>query len=141
VTQESPSKQAVPIEKIGLLIKEKRKAEELTLEDISTETGVSISTLSRIERQFTGTKIEKATVPDTRTLTALTRWLGVPLEVQDTEAAQQVKNTPDILEVYLRADPRLNSKAAEALGNMFRVAYEQVAKSLDEDPANSRDAT
>lgn len=136
MAQKSSSKEAIPIEKLGRLIREKRKAESLTLEDVANETGVSTSTISRLERLFPGVKNKNIT-PDTRTLTALTRWLGVPT-VHDTVSQ---KSTPDILEVYLRADPRLDHKAAEVLGEMFRLAYDQVAKSIETDPEGDVDET
>ena len=70
-------------------------------------------------------------MPDTRTLTALTQWLGVSVEqmLGIDKPSQSPLSTPDMVKAHLRADRNLNSEAAEALSEVFRLAYTQFSKS------------
>jgi len=120
--------QVVRVDDLGRLIQEKRKAEELTLAEAAEQSHVSAPTLSRLERQSNDTG--KVIIPDTRTLTALTQWLGVSVEQMlgiDTSSHGEM-STPDIVKAHLRADRKLNSEAAEALSEMFRLAYTQFSR-------------
>lgn len=118
----------IRIEDLGGLIQEKRRAERLTLAAAAEQSGVSAPTLSRLERQH---KEEgKIIEPDTRTLAALTQWLGVSVEqmlTMDTPPATQ-PSTPEVVKAHLRADRKLNPEAAEKLATLFQLAYDQFAK-------------
>lgn len=118
----------IRIEDLGGLIQEKRRAERLTLAAAAEQSGVSAPTLSRLERQY---KEEgKIIEPDTRTLAALTQWLGVSVEQMltiDTPPVTQL-STPEVVKAHLRADRRLNPEAAENLAALFQIAYDQFAK-------------
>lgn len=128
----------------------KRKGRVLTLGQASEQIGVSVATLSRLERLRHG---EKAAAqngtnfsPDTRTLTAVARWLDIPLgqivvqdEVVSSEAStsqpasakyryREGENLPDVVEAHLRADRQLDGEAALALAQMFRMAYDQFSR-------------
>jgi transcriptional regulator with XRE-family HTH domain len=106
-----------------------RKERGKTLQDVANDVDVSVATLSRIERG-------EARGVDGETLLALAKWLDLPADhlsgkprmpslppgVQSSSAS-----TPDVIELHLRADPKLNSKTAKALATMFRIAYEQMA--------------
>lgn len=127
----------VRIEDLSRLIQAKRKAEGLTLEQVALRTGLSAATLSRLERQRIATRGEGRTAaPDTRTLAALTRWIGVPIErvidrgdeAMDTGPHPTDPSTPDVVEAHLRADRNLDAETAAALGRMFRAAYERFAE-------------
>lgn len=143
----SPTGAAVRLDALGQLIRAKRQAEQLTLEKAAQQSGVSAATLSRWERHYAGGTHSAAGVPvtpDTRTLAALTRWLGVSLErimridtplPAQTRSHLERETTPDIVAAHLRADRNLDSHTAEALGRLFRSAYEQFAslsKSIEE---------
>jgi len=107
----------------------------LSLRDVEAMTGVSISTLSRLERNVDAT-------PDTRIVTALAEWLKMPigmfLGVIDTLAADSVADAealepselslPDYVAVRLRSDPSLSAEAAFALEQIFRIAYHQMQR-------------
>jgi transcriptional regulator with XRE-family HTH domain len=127
-------------EELSGLIRAKRAAERLTLYQAARESGVSAATLSRWERRRSagagqprgGPQPE----PDTRTLAATARWLGVSLDqivtVSSAQSDQCVMHrdgdsTPDVVAAHLRADRNLNAATAKALESMFRVAYEQFA--------------
>jgi hypothetical protein len=44
-----------------------------------------------------------------------------------THKGKPVDATPDVVDIYLRADKNLDKKTAEALSTMFRTAYETLA--------------
>lgn len=113
---------------LGRAIRRKREEMGLSLRDVADETGVSASTLSRIENG-TGK-------PDADNIARLTGWLNMPMErvmsgrqINGDEAKPVVyfpqESVTDILEAHLRADPNLTPETAQALSELFRVAYKQ----------------
>ncbi len=113
---------------LGRAIRRKREEAGLSLRDVADETGVSASTLSRIENG-TGK-------PDADNIARLTSWLNMPMErvmgartAEGDESAPVVyfpqEATPDIVEAHLRADRNLTPETAKALSELFRVAYQQ----------------
>jgi transcriptional regulator with XRE-family HTH domain len=123
------SKSFVNTVELGRAIRRKREEHGLSLRDVADETGVSASTLSRIENG-TGK-------PDADNIARLTAWLDMPVErvmsgrkTEDgTDNAAVVyfphEATPDIVEAHLRADRNLTPETAKALSELFRVAYQQ----------------
>ncbi len=119
--------QGIDPEWLGRQLQETRKKRGLTLQAVSGQTGISVATLSRLERA------ESATLKSD-TLVTLMDWIGTevellrrePLPVMDKGKA--VTKLPDIVELHLRADKRLDRKTATALASLFRSVYEQVAK-------------
>lgn len=135
----SGSTQVIRVEDLGNLIHQKRQREGLTLEQAAHQSGVSAATLSRWERQRrAGVEGDKPrATPDVRTLTAVTRWLGVSLdrvvEGEPQTSAQEIAHrendtTPDIVATHLRADRNLDSRTAAALTDLFRAAYAHFAQ-------------
>ena len=123
-----PGKSLVNTMELGRAIRRKREETGLSLRDVADETGVSASTLSRIENG-TGK-------PDADNIARLTAWLNVPMErimgggQLDGDGALPViyfpkENTPDIVEAHLRADRNLTPETARALSELFRLAYGQ----------------
>lgn len=127
----------------------KRKGRILTLGQASEQIGVSVATLSRLERQRhrlpSGGESGGDFVPDTRTLAAVARWLNVPFgqvvggdtsEPSGMHAPERIpvvmhragESVPDMVEAHLRADRHLDDEAALALAQMFRVAYDQFSR-------------
>lgn len=122
------SKNLVNTAELGRSIKRKREEAGLSLRDVADVTGVSASTLSRIENG-TGK-------PDADNIARLTNWLNVPMEriMSGRESGNEESKavvyfpheaTPDIVEAHLRADRNLNADTAKALSELFRVAYAQ----------------
>src|ERR1700756_4250680 len=116
---------------LGRAIKRKREENSLSLRDLANETGVSASTLSRIENG-TGK-------PDADNIARLTTWLNVPMErilsgrQSHAESSKAVvyypqEPTPEIVEAHLRADRNLTPETAAALSELFRVAYNQFSR-------------
>jgi transcriptional regulator with XRE-family HTH domain len=115
---------------LGRAIRRKREEAGLSLRDVANETGVSASTLSRIENG-TGK-------PDADNIARLTGWLEVPIErvmsgqPEGDESKAVVyfpqEPTPSIVEAHLRADRNLTPETAQALSELFRVAYAQFSQ-------------
>lgn len=109
--------------RLAEIIKAKRQADNLSLREVAKITGISTSTLSRLERGI---------APDLEVWFALREWLGVSLddllfgEVAELRTAQ-VLSTPAAVGVLLRFDKKLSGEAADALIHLFRVAYGQLA--------------
>ena len=121
------AKSLVNTVELGRAIRRKREEAGLSLRDVADETGVSASTLSRIENG-TGK-------PDADNIARLTGWLNMPMErVMSGQPAGSESTavvyfpqeaTPDIVEAHLRADRNLTPETAKALSELFRVAYTQ----------------
>jgi transcriptional regulator with XRE-family HTH domain len=133
------SKSLINTEELGRAIKRRREELGLSLRDVADQTKVSASTLSRIENG-TGK-------PDADNIARLTTWLDVPLErilnrgKDDASNAKAVvyyphESTPEIVEAHLRADRNLSPETADALSQLFRVAYAQFSR--NEQPATAR---
>lgn len=114
---------------LGRAIKRRREELQLSLRDVADVTGVSASTLSRIENG-TGR-------PDADNIARLTSWLDMPVDrvmrkqrEEDVEAVVYYPHeaTPEIVEAHLRADKNLTPETAKALSELFRVAYQQFSK-------------
>lgn len=126
-----PSKALVNTAELGRAIRRRREELALSLRDVADVTGVSASTLSRIENG-TGK-------PDADNIARLTHWLDVPMERilghrrLESEESQAVvyypqEPMPEIVEAHLRADRNLTPETAAALSELFRVAYTQFSR-------------
>lgn len=111
---------------LGKAIKRRREELGLSLRDVADLTNVSASTLSRIENG-TGK-------PDADNIARLTGWLDMPIDrVMSKQSSANVEAviyypheaTPEIVEAHLRADKNLTPETANALSELFRVAYKQ----------------
>lgn len=122
------AKTLVNTTELGRAIRRKREDARMSLRDVADATGVSASTLSRIENG-TGK-------PDADNIARLTGWLNMPMErimggrQLDGDEAKPVvyfpqEAMPDIVEAHLRADRNLTPETAKALSELFRVAYTQ----------------
>jgi len=131
----------VNTEELGRAIRRRRQELGLSLRDVADKTGVSASTLSRIENG-TGK-------PDADNIARLTSWLNMPMErvlsgrhPESDEAPAVIyyphESTPEIVEAHLRADRNLTPETANALSELFRVAYTQFSRSSQDKPARKR---
>jgi transcriptional regulator with XRE-family HTH domain len=117
----------VDVERLGQRLRRVREERALTLDQLRQKTGVSVATLSRIERG--GSK-----EIDAGTFIALCEWMGVrPAEFSLVAEPPRVPgrkapaSTPEAVELYLRADKKLDPKTAALLAEMFKAAYEKAA--------------
>jgi transcriptional regulator with XRE-family HTH domain len=107
---------------ISALIKAKRRENGIGLRDAAEESGVSASTLSRLERSAA------TSLPDSGTLTKIAKWLGLSLasllsDKEKMSSAEPELTTPEVVEVHLRADRELSPETAKALADMFKSLY------------------
>src|SRR5438874_5497020 len=110
---------------LGKAIKRRREELKLSLRDVADVIDVSASTLSRIENG-TGR-------PDADNIARITQWLDMPVDRLIRSQTSEVEPviyyphepTPEIVEAHLRADKNLSAATADALSELFRVAYEQ----------------
>ena len=124
-------KHGVNTSELGNAVKRRRESLGLSLRDVADETGVSASTLSRIENG-TGK-------PDADNIARLASWLDMPIErvmhhgqrnASDPKPVVYYphESTPEIVEAHLRADRQLSPETAKALSELFRVAYKQFSQ-------------
>jgi transcriptional regulator with XRE-family HTH domain len=118
----------IDVARLGRLVRRKRGKEGLSLLQLSRAIEVKVPTLSRIERGASR-DLESAT------LLALSAWLGQDWqELREQKPkpvvrkGKTVEETPDIVDVYLRADKNLNRETAHALSLLFRTAYDNLLK-------------
>ena len=126
-----PIKSLINTQELGRAIRRRREELGLSLRDVADKTNVSASTLSRIENG-TGK-------PDADNIARLTGWLDMPLQRiltggrEERDEAKAViyfphESTPEIVEAHLRADKNLTAETADALSELFRVAYSQFSR-------------
>lgn len=117
---------------LGRAIKRRREETDMSLRGLADKTGVSASTLSRIENG-TGK-------PDADNIARLTSWLDMPIDRVMKGKGKKKNNvdpvvyypheaTPEIVEAHLRADKNLSPETAKSLSELFRVAYSQFSDS------------
>jgi transcriptional regulator with XRE-family HTH domain len=125
------NKTGINTAELGSAVHRRREQRGLSLRDVAEETGVSASTLSRIENG-TGK-------PDADNIARLAAWLGMPIErvmhgghgsASDPKPVVYYphESTPEIVEAHLRADRQLSPETAKALSELFRVAYKQFSQ-------------
>ncbi|HEX7721707.1 MAG TPA: helix-turn-helix transcriptional regulator [Pyrinomonadaceae bacterium] len=121
-------KTGVNTSELGSAVRRRREEQGLSLRDVADKTGVSASTLSRIENG-TGK-------PDADNIARLASWLEMPIERVMHHGHRTAsepnpvvyyphESTPEIVEAHLRADKHLTADTAKALSELFRVAYAQ----------------
>lgn len=117
----------IDMQRLGRQLRRLRRKRGLTLKEVYDQTGITVSTLSRIERRASKS-IESGT------LLTLAQWMGTRVEKLNPKPEQVkrggkvVEETPDIVELYLRADKKIDRKTAAALSRMFRAVYEELSQ-------------
>lgn len=114
---------ALNLAALGERLRKVRLDQRKTLKRVSEETGISVTTLSRVERGA-------AREIGSNTLLALAKWLDVSLDLFNVSGplTKPGQSTPDIIELQLRGDKNLDGNLAAILAKMFRAAYEQATK-------------
>jgi transcriptional regulator with XRE-family HTH domain len=134
-------KSGVNTSELGGAVRRRREQQGLSLRDVAEQTGVSASTLSRIENG-TGK-------PDADNIARLASWLDMPIErvmhhgprsPSDPKPVVYYphESTPEIVEAHLRADKHLTAETAKALSELFRVAYTQFSHTSSEKSSRKR---
>jgi transcriptional regulator with XRE-family HTH domain len=103
---------------LGDTLKAERRGRRLSLRDVSDETGVSVNTLSRVERGH---------LPDLKNYQRLIDWLGVPADTfLDITQSQGPAGTLDLVARHFRSDRSLTPDAVEKLTSMVQDMYDQL---------------
>jgi transcriptional regulator with XRE-family HTH domain len=100
---------------LGRLVLEKRVRDDVSLRAAAVDTGISPSSLSRIENGKTCQAEHVVT---------LARWLGVPVE---RFTGTIPENIPRAVKAMLLSDPHLGKDEANALGSTFSSLYRQMS--------------
>jgi transcriptional regulator with XRE-family HTH domain len=104
---------------LGMLIRNERRRNGISLRTAGQQTGISASALSRLERGF---------APTYETLTKLAVWLGCTVDTLllggEAAAGDMYRMTTlDTVEMLLRSDDRLTVEGADVLVGLIRQVY------------------
>lgn len=107
------------IPQLGDTLKAERRTRRLSLREVSYETGISVNTLSRVERGY---------LPDLKNYQRLVEWLGVPADTfLYTSTPESPAGTLNLVTRHFRADPNLTAEAAEKLTLLVQDMYKKLA--------------
>ncbi len=101
------------IPQLGAVLRQRRRERRLSLRDLADEIGVSLNTLSRVERGH---------IPDLVNFQRIVDWLDVPADAFLEPASMQT-STPGVIARHLRADPRLSDQDAERIAALVAEMY------------------
>ena len=105
------------VSELGALLKKRRKGRNLSLRDVADQSGVSLNTLSRVERGH---------VPDLPNFRRIIEWLDVPADAF-LDPSGNATPTPTVIARHLRSDPHLTTEAANRIANLVEEMYHQLA--------------
>ncbi len=115
-----PANRDVDTSLLSELVQEKRVRDGLSLREAAAKIGTSAPTLQRVEA---------GQLPTASTLMRLADWLGMTVDDLRGQPKRSPQCTVEQIEVFLRADPKLDKKAASAIANMVRAVYDGYTKS------------
>lgn len=104
----------LPVEQLGAELRRIRSQRRLSLRAVAEVTGISASTLSRLERGST---------PDYDIVDRLADWLKVSVAtgVPPTRLPKTDQEVAQVVEVHLRANKKLSSETARAISEAVRL--------------------
>ena len=104
---------------LGPMLRAERRKRHLSLRDLSDVIGVSVNTLSRVERGH---------LPDLKNYQRLVEWLEVPADtfLEQTSTEDNAPDTLDMVIHHLRSDTALTPAAVEKLTNVVREMYAEL---------------
>lgn len=100
------------ISSLGAILKARRREKRLSLRDLADQTGVSLNTLSRVERGH---------VPDLKNFQRIVDWLELPAESFLEPVGEA--STPEVIARHLRSDRRLSKEAATKIVALVEEMY------------------
>jgi transcriptional regulator with XRE-family HTH domain len=111
----------VDVDLLRDLIRSRRKSESLSLRDAAEQIGISAPTLQRVEA---------GQIPNTASLIRIAEWLKLSIDDILRKAKERPSGTGTLaqIEVHLRADPHLDSDAAEAIAEAVQKLYAAYSK-------------
>lgn len=104
----------IPMTQLGAELRKRRKEEGLSLRDVEERTGMSASTLSRMERGH---------IPDLSIVEKLANWLGVNVQAAG-KARMEIESDEDLMraiEVHLRANKDLSEEVARSIARSYEI--------------------
>lgn len=104
----------IPADQLGPELRRRRREDALSLRDVEEATGVSPSTLSRVERGH---------IPDVGVISKLADWLGVYVQAAG-KSAGQIESDEDLIraiEVHLRANKNLSEQVAREVARSYEA--------------------
>ena len=103
------------IANLGAILRARRREKHLSLRDLADQTGVSLNTLSRVERGH---------VPDLKNFQLILDWLGIPAERCSWSHRADLDTRGD--RAAPRADQRLSHDAATKIAEMVEEMYHKL---------------
>ena len=107
------------VQRLGAMLRTRRREQRLSLRDLAARIGVSLNTLSRVERGH---------APDLRNFQRIVDWLDVPADSL-LVAEADLTVTPEVIARHLRADQLLSSEAAARISEIVEEMYQELAGS------------
>lgn len=119
------------LDKIATMIMAKRRETGLGVRAAASAAGINPATMSRLERRAT------PNLPDSSTLKKLAQWMSVSMEEllavdEPSQGNAPTPSTPEIVEVHLRADHKLDPEKAATLAKMFKYLYQNAINETSE---------
>ncbi len=113
--------QSIDVQDLPKLLYDNRKKRGLTLAEVSEQTGLTISTLSRIENGVFK--------PRADTFITISKWLGLETsKVTDVaHSNKEVKDTMSHIAVILKDDPKLSKEGVKKILAAWRPIYDVYA--------------
>lgn len=105
---------AIPLEQLRVELRKRRREEELSLQSVEAATGVSASTLSRLERGM---------LPNVEIIEKVASWLGVNVQA-GADTGGEIQTDEELIqaiEVHLRANKNLEEHVARAIAKSYEV--------------------
>ncbi len=103
---------------LGAILRARRREKRLSLRDLAAGIGVSMNTLSRVER---------GQVPDLKNFQRIADWLDMPTESL-LYPTRDPSPTPEIIARHLRSDRRLPTEAAREIARLVEDMYYQLVR-------------
>lgn len=100
---------------LGGILRARRRELHLSLRDLADQTGVSLNTLSRVERGH---------IPDLKNFHLIVAWLDIPAERFFERTTDS--STPEVIARHLRADSRLPESAAAQIAQIVEEMYHKL---------------
>jgi transcriptional regulator with XRE-family HTH domain len=115
---------------LGPMLKARRRAKRLTLRELADETGVSLNTLSRVERGH---------MPDLKNFQRIVDWLDVPAE-RFHEQVNDQPSTPQVIARLLNADQQLTPQVAQRMASVVEEMYRNLTRARPQVAVHLRSA-
>lgn len=115
--QERPVAVSIPVDQLGSALRKRREEAGLSLREVEGQTGISPSTLSRVERGH---------IPEIALIARIADWLGVTISAGG-DLPDGIKTDEDLvsaIEVHLRANKNLDESTARAIARSYEVVMQ-----------------